>query len=260
MDPQLLQPPSARIAWSDLEPASGPRQDVLKAGDLVRKVVVSVAPPVSIDRDLLELTADVSGEAKRDSYGDITRADGWDFERWLKNPVVMWAHEYWKPPIATGLWIKVEKPNLESRMRFWNGDGEWGDFAREIFSMYANDPPFMRAFSVGFMPTKWNAMYEETEGGGRVFVGYDYLEKELWEYSCVPIPAYPDALAKAAQGGAFPRLQKALTSIAGPVPRADSPARPVELAALRRALTNLWAQTAAAHLKAAMRKRHASRP
>ena len=263
MDPVLIKPPSQRIAWSDLEPPTGPRQNLLKTGDLVRKVLVSTAPPSSLDKDLLELEAVVSGEATRDSYGDLTFADGWDFERWLKNPVVTWAHRYGEPPIGTGLWIKVEKPNLVSRMRFWNGDGEWGDFAREIFSMYANDPPFMRAFSVGFMPTKWNAVYDETANGGRVFVGYDFLEKELWEYACVTIPAYPDALAKAAQSSAFPRLAKILKhpSIAGPVPRAESPARPEELAELRTALTNLWAQTAAGNLKAALRKQHhASHP
>ena len=233
MQPALIEQPKSPIAWSDLAPRTGPRADTLKAGDIVRKVMVAVATPASIDRDKMELEAVISGEAKRDSYGDITRADGWDFERWLKNPVVMWAHNYSIPPIGAGLSIEVKKPNVVSRMRFWGGDGEWGDFAREIFSMYANDPPFMRAFSVGFMPTKWNAMYEETEGGGRVFVGYDYLEKELWEYSAVPIPAYPDALSKAAQAGQFVHVMDRLQSLAGPEPRAESPARPDELAELK---------------------------
>lgn len=256
--PQLAAPPSKPIVWSDLAPGAGPRKDVLKAGDIVRKVITVLTPASTIDRDAMELEMHVSGQAMRDSYGDLVPVTGWDFERWIKNPVVMWAHEYWIPPIGVGLWIKEDGDNLRSRMRFWNGDGEWGDYAREIFSMYASDPPFMRMFSVGFQPTKWEAIYDTTENGGKVFVGYDYIEKELWEYSCVPIGAYPDALARAVQDGGHPKLDAMLKTFAGLKATPDPAERPDELADLRTALTKTCVQSMARNLRAALRKSHAA--
>jgi hypothetical protein len=238
------------VFWSDLDPSPRPRANMLKAGDIVRKVVVVSAPAESIDLKAMELTAAVSGDAKRDSYGDIVRVQGWDFERWLKNPVVMWSHFYWELPVAQGLWIKASGDELLSRMRFWSGDGEWAEFTRELFSMYAAVPPFMRAFSVGFMPTKWEPMYERDSDGREHFVGYDYLEKELWEYSSVPIPAYPDALAKSAGG------EKVLTfsrSLASHRPTPEEAARPEDVAALSIASASLRMQTARTRLARAHR-------
>ncbi len=248
------------LAWSDLAPVPGPRQNTLKAGDVVRKFL-TVSRATTVDRKLKQLEAVVSGEAKRDSYGDIVRVLGWDFDRWLKNPVVPWAHSYWTPPIANGVWIKVEGDELVSRMQFWDGDGEWGDFAREIFEMYASVPAFLRGFSVGFMPTKWEPMYEKGDDGHEHFVGYDFLEKELWEYSCVPIPAYPDALARAVADGKSPHIERFIKAFGQSfaeafVSQQPTPAPAEQLAGqtdLRDQLTHLWAQSAAANLRATLR-------
>lgn len=240
-----------RLAWSDLAPTPGPRADILREGDHVIKVVVASSPPESIDRDNLELEAVVSGDEVKDSYGDLVRPSGASFERWVKNPVVMWAHDYRIPPIATGRWIKVQKPNLVSRMRFWSGDGEWGDFAREIFEMYAASPPNMRAFSIGFMPTKWSAMYDTTEEGAKVFIGYDFEEWDLWEYSCVPIPAYPNALARSAHAD-LTRMPLPATLIDKFASLGDRPAsaeRSVALAETKRALSLMRVGLAARALR-----------
>lgn len=253
-----------KLAWSDLDAPAGPRVDCLKAGDVVRKFV-TLARAASVDRKLMQLEAVVSGEKTRDSYGDITRVQGWDFDRWLLNPVVMWAHSYWMPPIANGLWIRAEAEELVSRMQFWNGDGEWGDFAREMFEMYAATPAFLRGFSVGFMPTKWEPLYEKDEEDGREhFVGYDYLEKELWEYSCVPIPAYAGALARAIDERAARAIGADLFVKAMPPASAGNFASPeptpepaVTLAGqadLRDQLTSLWAQSAGGNLRQALRR------
>jgi len=186
--------------------------------------VLTVSKTRMVDRKTMEIEQVISGENKPDSYGDIVRADGWDFERWLKNPVVLWAHSYWSLPIATGLDIRVEDKEVVSKARFWNGDGAWGDFAREVFEQYASDPPYMRGWSVGFMPTKAEPMYaEDSESGRPVFLGYDYLEKELWEYSSVPVPAYADALSRAVQSGRFPQTAERLREIVTGSPRADTP-------------------------------------
>ena len=42
-----------------------------------------------------------------DRQGDIVRATGGKLENYLKNPVVLWAHDYSKPPVARALSVEI---------------------------------------------------------------------------------------------------------------------------------------------------------
>jgi HK97 family phage prohead protease len=124
-----------------------------------------------------------------DSYNDVIKADGWDLERFEKNPVVLWAHDHRQPPVGQALSVGVEGGDLVASAKF--ADAETYAFADTVFRLLKKG--FLRATSVGFFPKEWT--YDEDRGG------YNFIGQELFEFSIVPVPANPDALALAVADG-----------------------------------------------------------
>ena len=206
-----------------------------------------------IDKAKMQLEAAVSVDTP-DRAGDTIEVNGWELENFEKNARVMWVHDYWKLPVATGLSIKKAPPLLVSRMEFWNGDSEWGDFARDIFAMYAHTPPFLAAFSVGFIPKEWEARYEADAEGAKRFMGYNFKRQELLEYSAVPIPMHPDALTLALKDGQFPKFRDMfLNEFTASAARRVRVQSADELVFIRDALTDLWASTRMREIKRHLR-------
>jgi len=130
-----------------------------------------------------------------DRAGDKINQAGWDFDSYRKNPVVLWAHEYSKPPVATSDKIWIEGGRTKSLTRFVPADNPAvGRFAEGVYQLYKGG--FMSASSVGFLPKKWNF----TEDKDRKF-GIDFEEQELLEFSLVPVPANAEALIEARSMG-----------------------------------------------------------
>jgi hypothetical protein len=71
---------------------------------------------------------------------------------------------------------------------------ELNPFGYMVGEMYAKG--FLRAVSVGFVGLKWSYAKEKDRSGGM-----DFHQQELLEYSCVPVPANPDALLEAKSVG-----------------------------------------------------------
>ncbi len=90
-----------------------------------------------------------------------------------KNPVILFAHDYWKPPIAKATKGKITDDALELGIEF--AETELG---KETQYLYNNG--FMNSFSVGFIPKVWDVNSE----GQRV-----YTDVELLEVSAVPVPS-----------------------------------------------------------------------
>ena len=124
-----------------------------------------------------------------DSYDDVIKADGWDLERFRKNPVVLWAHDHRQPPIGQALSVGVENGDLVASAKF--ADAETYAFADTVFRLLQGK--FLRATSVGFFPQEWT--FDEERGG------YNFIKQDLFEFSVVPVPANPDALALALKSG-----------------------------------------------------------
>lgn len=124
-----------------------------------------------------------------DSYNDVIKADGWDLSRYLKNPVVLWAHDSRQPPIGKAVSIGVEEKRLVASAEF--ADAETYAFADTIYRLLLGK--FLRATSVGFFPREWT--YDEERGG------FNLIKNELFEFSVVPVPANPEALGAAAKSG-----------------------------------------------------------
>jgi HK97 family phage prohead protease len=123
---------------------------------------------------------------------DIIHPGGWKLMQYRKNPVVLWAHQTTEPPVAKSLEERVDKGKLTSVALFTPKD--LNPFGHMIGEMYAKG--FLRAVSVGFQGLNWSYAKEKERAGGM-----DFHEQELLEYSCVPVPANPEALLGAKSAG-----------------------------------------------------------
>lgn len=144
------------------------------------------ARPVAVETDGRRLRALIAAESV-DREHDVLVADGAELAAYLRNPVLLWAHQAERPPIGRALALEVEP-----------GVGLWAEnefaptaFAQELFELYRGG--FLHAFSVGFRP-----LASEPRAGGRGRIIHRW---ELIEQSCVPVPANPDALVAAAGEG-----------------------------------------------------------
>ncbi|MCF8033868.1 MAG: HK97 family phage prohead protease [Desulfarculaceae bacterium] len=123
-----------------------------------------------------------------DRQGDLVEPDGWDFANFLRNPVIPWAHDYASPPVARALAVKVENGRLLFKAQFPTAE-EYA-FADTIYRLYKGG--YLRAFSVGFAPLESEVATHRVSG--RALTGTRYLRQELYEISCVTLPANPEAL------------------------------------------------------------------
>lgn len=129
-----------------------------------------------INESKMTLTAYVS-TGKKDRYGETIPPGEWILGHYRKNPILLWAHDSWEPPVGKAEWIKTDEKGLLSKIRF--ADTVRGN---EIFYLYKEG--MLNAFSVGFRATR-------DEKDPTIF-----RKCELYENSCVPIPANVEALAE----------------------------------------------------------------
>ena len=125
---------------------------------------------------------------------DRVMPNGAKLDNFLKNPVLMYGHNYRDPWALIGkaadLQVDAGGINFQPELREPANDSDPMTVIRALW-----DQKLLRAASIGFNPTKWM----ENEVGGR-----DFVEWELLEISIVPIPANQNALrlaAKAIDGG-----------------------------------------------------------
>lgn len=160
------------------------KKDADKALPLRKGFFAEIKQVGEEEERILDFVISDDGE---DRDGDTIAVDGWDFKNYQKNPVVLFAHDYWSPAVARGE-PRVEDGKVKSKTVFASPDQY--AFAETLYQLYKGG--FMKATSVGFMPKRW----EEREKWA-----YDFKEQELLEYSLVPVPANPRAVLEAAQKG-----------------------------------------------------------
>ena len=129
-----------------------------------------------------------------DRHGDVVSADGWRLEAYLRNPVLLWAHDYRHPAIGRAVSVWTEPHRLLAKMEFAPTA-----FAQEVASLYACG--FQWGVSVGFRPIRWEERRDSRTGA---YLGLHYLEQELLEVSAVPVPANRQALRRQAEMDAGP--------------------------------------------------------
>ena len=85
---------------------------------------------------------------------ELIEGEAWDVKAFRKNPVLMLSHDYKQPPIGKVLWTKKSEEGLKFKAQFAKTR-----VADEVYQLYKDD--IMRAFSVGFIPKKWQEPEEE---------------------------------------------------------------------------------------------------
>jgi len=172
----------------------------------------------------LTLVASVETE---DRAGDLIEAAGWELEAYARNPVVLWAHDYLRPPIGRSLRTWVEGRSLMATIEFAPIP-----FAQEVRALYAGG--FMRGVSVGFRALESEprrasrAALRHAQGAAGSGRGVLFRRQELLEISAAPVPLNAMALAVDSP----------------PTGEPDEPER-TEVAAMLREIGELWRELAA---------------
>ena len=137
-----------------------------------------------------------------DRDGDVIPVDGWDTDNYLKNPVVLFGHDYHMLPVGRALSVTISEDGLDFDLEFPSSEEEAGEhfkFADSVYRLAANR--FLNAASVGFRPLEEAKILED--GDGVKNPRRQWGRRELLELSIVPVPSNPGALRRAFHDGAL---------------------------------------------------------
>jgi HK97 family phage prohead protease len=164
--------------------------------ELIASVPLAVETAASMPPDVERSAAIPDGIAwtlstfDLDRFGERIDPLGWDFSRFLQNPVVEWAHRYDIPAIGKIEGLAVDDEGLHGLVYF--NDKSFDAFGWSIGQRVKAG--VIRAGSVGFrvMEIEIPAAAESKDGTTLIF-----RNQELLEFSICNVPANPAALIKA---------------------------------------------------------------
>ncbi|KKM79449.1 hypothetical protein LCGC14_1349820 [marine sediment metagenome] len=144
---------------------------------------------------------------------EVIKQDGIDLTHFLKNPVILFAHNYSAPPIGKAISAKVTDAGLQVDIKFASKKANpLGPQIRQLMK-----EGILKAVSIGFIPK------ERDENDPKII-----SKSEMLELSVVPVPANPHALALAVSKGfskdLFRELKKKKVEKGGHKP--DKPKKP----------------------------------
>jgi hypothetical protein len=115
-------------------------------------------------------------------------AAGWELDDYLRNPVLLFAHDQNAPPVGRVTRIEKRGALLVGDTVF--ADAETFPFADTIYRLVKGR--FLNATSVSWFPLEFKPARDRSRPEG-----IDFLKQKLLEISVVPVPANPAALATA---------------------------------------------------------------
>jgi HK97 family phage prohead protease len=124
-----------------------------------------------------------------DRYGERIDPQGWDFKRYMANPIVEWAHRYDIPAIGKIEGLAVDSEGLHGLVFF--NDKSFDAFGWSIGQRVKAG--VIRAGSVGFRVIEIEIPSKEDSKDGTSLI---FRKQELLEFSICNVPANPFALAK----------------------------------------------------------------
>jgi HK97 family phage prohead protease len=127
-----------------------------------------------------------------DRAGDSIDPKGWELASFNKNPVALWCHDSWSPPIGRASGVGPVGKRLMGDIEF--ASAEVYPFADTIYQLTKNK--FINAVSVGFNPLEWTFVNEADRP-----YGIDFKRQELLEISPCPVPCNANALIEARAKG-----------------------------------------------------------
>lgn len=151
----------------------------------------------------------IGSDESIDRDGDTISIDGWDVSNYMKNPVVLYGHDYSGLPVGRAtvtidkrtrqLLFDVKFPAIEELSS--NPDTP-SDHALKVDAIYnMARAGILNTVSVGFRGLEYDA----------TATGRAYKQQELMEVSIVPVPANPNAIAILRAAGAIESVIKGVT-------------------------------------------------
>jgi HK97 family phage prohead protease len=124
-----------------------------------------------------------------DRFGERIDPAGWDFKRYMDNPVIEWAHRYDIPAIGRADSLCADEKGLHGLVVF--NDRDYDPFGWAIGQRVKAG--VIRAGSVGFRIIEIEIPTKEDGKDGTTLI---FRKQELLEFSICNVPANPWALAK----------------------------------------------------------------
>ena len=124
-----------------------------------------------------------------DRFGERIDPQGWDFKRFMENPVIEWAHRYDIPAIGKIESLTIDEEGLHGLVFF--NDKSFDAFGWSIGERVKAG--VIRAGSVGFRVIEIEIPDKETAKDGTFLI---FRKQELLEFSICNVPANSFALAK----------------------------------------------------------------
>jgi HK97 family phage prohead protease len=167
---------------------SGAKDGARPEGTVIR---LAVADPLAATDGSRKIRF-VFSDGSVDRAGDSIDPAGWDIASFLKNPVALWAHDSYSPPIGRASNVGPAGGKLMGDIEFM--PPEISAFADSVYRMVQGG--YVKAVSVGFIPLEYSFVNEQD----RPF-GIDFKRQELLEISVCPVPCNPNALQEARAKG-----------------------------------------------------------
>ena len=111
-----------------------------------------------------------------DRDGESILVEGWDFQNFMKNPVILFGHNYWDMHCIVGAATEVYVEGNSVIVEGVFANTQEGQYIRQLY-----DDGILKTVSVGFIPHEKN--------------GNVITKAELLELSFVPVPANPEAIS-----------------------------------------------------------------
>jgi HK97 family phage prohead protease len=165
------------------------RKRINVTGDV--ELIMPVPFRLAADNETAEGLAWTLSTYDLDRYGERIDPAGWDFKRYMDNPVVEWAHRYDIPAIGKADGLYADDKGLHGLIIF-NGK-EYDPFGWAIGQRVKAG--VIRAGSVGFRVIEIEIPGKETAKDGTMLI---FRKQELLEFSICNVPANPFALTKSA--------------------------------------------------------------
>jgi HK97 family phage prohead protease len=124
-----------------------------------------------------------------DRFGERIDPHGWDFKRYMNNPIVEWAHRYDIPAIGKIEGLTIDDSGLHGLIYF--NDKSFDPFGWSIGQRVKAG--VIRAGSVGFRVMEIEIPSKDDSRDGTSLI---FRKQELLEFSICNVPANPWALAK----------------------------------------------------------------
>ncbi len=175
------------------------KQAEVKSMDVIRKSLPLIIRKGTDGKDEIVITT-----LNYDRGNDRVFPSGAKLDNYLKNPVIMWIHDYKGQtpsaglPVAKNSYLKVIDDSIIAGPPIFLEDDPFADRVKNAW-----DKGYLTTASIGFTPI----VYEQNDRGGT-----DYTEWEMLEWSFAPIPMNAEAARIAKSEGLDELVEREIIS------------------------------------------------